>query len=605
MTFAQMSFPFHSSSPSYGCFFENRKKDETIVSQLADKLFFMNTLDSSFFSLTSPYLWLFLLIIGWFLFKLRIRLQLSKAKHASLHGHAKFSRRAAKLIPFFAYDEYKFFHSDGAPDDVVKQREAGFKRLKYGLPATSPKSVKLVESLYDGVSDAEFTSNYRVPFPYRDYVKKHLKMGVVADQTKGVQIKDLDGHWFYDLTGAYGVNVFGYDFYKSCMATAWEKVKDFGPVLGPYHPLIKTNVARLKTISGLDEVSFHMSGTEAVMQAVSMARYHTGKTHLVKFCGAYHGWWDGVHTGVGGHRQTDDVYMLKDQSSDTLRVLETRTDIACILVNPLQGLHPNANASSDGALIGSDRKAHFNRQTYTLWLQQLRDVCTRKGIVLIFDEVFTGFRLAYGGAQEFYQVQADLVTYGKTLGGGMPVGVLCGKHALMKRFKAHQPANISFARGTFNAHPYVMACMDEFLSRISTKPYQSMYQAADAVWESRVSLMNARLLEAGLPVRIEHLSSILTVVYTQPSRYNWMYQYYLRQAGIWLSWVGTGRLIMSYNFSDAEFDDVVQRFVEAGSQMKADGWWWQSEQLTQAAIKKWMKRDILQTHFPRLARLWS
>jgi glutamate-1-semialdehyde 2,1-aminomutase len=99
-------------------------------------------------------------------------------------------------------------------------------------------------------------------------------------------LTDLDGNQFYDLTGSYGVNVLGNDFYKQAIARAVERAGELGPVLGPYHPIIAENVSRLKEISGLDEVSFHMSGTEAVMQAVRLARYHTRRSHLVRFCGA-------------------------------------------------------------------------------------------------------------------------------------------------------------------------------------------------------------------------------------------------------------------------------------------------------------------------------
>ncbi len=88
-------------------------------------------------------------------------------------------------------------------------------------------------------------------------------------------VTDLDGNRFYDVTGSYGVNVFGYDFYKECIERGAEDARDLGPVLGAYHPLTAHNVRRLLEISGLDEVSFHMSGTEAVMQAVRLARYHT------------------------------------------------------------------------------------------------------------------------------------------------------------------------------------------------------------------------------------------------------------------------------------------------------------------------------------------
>src|SRR6185437_9839071 len=188
--------------------------------------------------------------------------------------------------------------------------------------------------------------------------------------------------------------------------------QDLGPVLGAYHPVIAYNVQRLKEISGLDEVSFHMSGTEAVMQAVRLAQYHTRRRYLVRFCGAYHGWWGDVQPGVGNPVPARDTHTLKDMGRATLRVLQSRRDIACVLVNPLQALHPNAAAPGDSSLVDSSRSAHFDRAAYAKWLQELRAVCTERGIVLIFDEVFVGFRLAPGGAQESFGVKADLVPYG-------------------------------------------------------------------------------------------------------------------------------------------------------------------------------------------------
>src|SRR5262249_1817431 len=150
---------------------------------------------------------------------------------------------------------------------------------------------------------------------------------------------------------------------------------------------------------------------------------------------------------------------LKDMDEDSLRVLRRRRDIACVLVNPLQALHPNANAASDSTLVDSGRAAEFDRAGYTAWLRRLREICSERKIVLIFDEVFLGFRLAPGGAQEYFGVRADMVTYGKTLGGGLPIGALCGRRELMKRFRDQRPADVCFARGTFNSHPYVMAAM--------------------------------------------------------------------------------------------------------------------------------------------------
>jgi glutamate-1-semialdehyde 2,1-aminomutase len=148
-----------------------------------------------------------------------------------------------------------------------------------------------------------------------------------------------------------------------------------------------------------------------------------------------------------------ETYTLRDHDDRSLHVLRTRNDIACVLINPLQALHPNKAAPGDSSLVDSSRRAHFDRAATTAWLKQLRQVCTERGIVLIFDEVFMGFRLGRGGAQEYFGVQADMVTYGKTLGGGLPVGVVCGRRELMRRFNDAHPADICFARGTFNAHP--------------------------------------------------------------------------------------------------------------------------------------------------------
>ena len=406
-------------------------------------------------------------------------------------------------------------------------------------------------------------------------------------------LQDMDATWRYDVTGSYGVNVFGYDFYKACMAAGFARAQEIGPVLGPYHPLIRDNVETLKKISGQDEVSFHMSGTEAVMQAVRLARYHTGRTHLVRLCGAYHGWWDGVQPGVGNTRRVEDVYTLADLSNRTLHVLNTRNNIACVLINPLQALHPNADAPGDSTLVASDRFAAFDRAQYSAWLLQIREICTRRGIVLIFDEVFAGFRLAYRGAQEYFGVAADLVTYGKTLGGGLPIGVVCGKRELMRRFKEDQPANVCFARGTFNSHPYVMTCMHEFLTRIAQPHFQRIYAEADATWNCRVVQLNQTLTSAGVPVRFANMHSVLTILYTLPSRYNWMLQFYLRAEGLELSWTGSGRLIMSLDYTDEDFAEVAERFVAAALQMQRDGWWWTAPHLTNKWIKRQMLKDML------------
>jgi glutamate-1-semialdehyde 2,1-aminomutase len=529
--------------------------------------------------------------------KAKSRLELSRAKHRSLAGHARMSRRIASLVPFYEFGKEEFFRSDGAPAEVAARRRAGFMRLAQLYQERFPETRRLTAEAREGISDLQFTDAYRVPFQYSRVVREHLGSGSFVQSSSGVMLTDLDGNRFYDLTGSYGVNVFGYDFYKECMDKGYERVRELGPVLGAYHPVVAYNVKRLREISGLDEVSFHMSGTEAVMQAVRLARYHTRRTHLVRFSGAYHGWWGDVQPGVGNPLPARETYTLADMSEATLHVLRTRSDIACVLVNPSQAMHPNGGPAADSGLVDSTRTAGFDRQAYGAWLKQLRAVCSERGIVLIFDEIFLGFRLAPGGAQEYFGVRADLVTYGKTVGGGLPIGVVCGRRQFMKRYRDDRPVDICFARGTFNSHPCVMGAMHEFLTRLDTPQMRKLYDNLDAVWDDRAQRLNLRLEGEGLPVRVANMSSVWTVCYSKPSRYNWMLQYYLRAEGLALSWIGTGRIIFSLNYTAQDFEAVADRFVAAARVMHSDGWWWVDAGPHARPIKRQILREML-AHLP-------
>jgi glutamate-1-semialdehyde 2,1-aminomutase len=162
----------------------------------------------------------------------------------------------------------------------------------------------------------------------------------------------------------------------------------------------------------------------------------------------------------------------------------------------------------------------------------------------------------------------------------------------MRRFREDRPADICFARGTFNAHPQVMGAMNEFLHRLEDEDIGALYRGLDARWDGRAAALNGRLAEAGLPVQVANMSTVWTVLYSAPSRYNWMLQYYLRAEGLALSWVGTGRLIFSLNYGDAEFDAVAERFVAGCRAMAADGWWAPGAGGTNKAIKRQVLREL-------------
>lgn len=520
------------------------------------------------------------------------RLRLSRAKAPTLAGHPRMAKRVARWLPGYALAAPQAFALDGAPPDVVQARLPGWQALSQRLRAAAPQTLALTAQALDGMPDLRLTGRYRVPYPFAELARE-LPVGAFWARNDGPWLIDLDGNRFLDLTGSYGVNVLGLDFYKGTMEEGARLGAALGPVLGGLHPCVADNVARLKALSGMDDVTFHMSGTEAVMQAVRLARYHTGRRHVVRFAGAYHGWWEDVQPGPGNPLPPRQTYTLADLSEATLEVLRTRRDIACVLVNPLQALHPNRAAPSDSTLVGGTRAAAFDRDAYARWLQRLRAVCTEAGIALIFDEVFVGFRLALGGAQAYFGVQADLVCYGKTLGGGLPVGVVCGKRRWMERFRPERPADLCFARGTFNAHPYVMGAMNAFLRALERPEVRAAYEGLEERWRARERRFNTALEGAGVPVRVAALSSIWTVLYTQPGRYHWLLQYYLRDAGLALSWVGTGRLIFPIALEDAVFEEALQRFLAACRRMQADGWWWCDEALPPEAWARRLRRGLL------------
>jgi glutamate-1-semialdehyde 2,1-aminomutase len=528
----------------------------------------------------------------WLVYRLWHRLCLSLAKAPGLIGHVRWARRISRWLPAVSWDLEAALSIDGAPDDLVRRRRQALVQLQTDLQAPI-KSVDWTRHMLPHLPDLQLINTYRVPFPFQA-IAQTLPISSVWGSAHGNRLYDLDQKPYWDLTGSYGVNVLGTDFYKAGIRQAETVARELGPVLGSYHPLVAENVDMLRRISGHEQVTFHMSGTEAVMQAVRLARYHTRKPKIVRFAGAYHGWWDDVQPGPGNPSQpSDDTLTLRDMHPMSLRVLAQRRDVACVLVNPIQAMHPNRSAPGDSTLMVNGRQAHFDPEAYTKWLQALRALCTRKGIALIIDEVFLGFRVAHRGVQGFYGVQADLVTYGKTLGGGLPVGAVCGSERWMRRFNPERPGDICFARGTFNAHPYVMASMHVFLRHWLSEAGRIQVEQAQSVWAERLDHINRTLQARGIPIRFVGWQTVWTLIYDVPARYNWMFQYYLRKHGLALSWVGTGRWIFNFSYTDTEFEQVVQAVLSAGQDMIEGGWWAVRPGTTRAAVQRRMTLQLL------------
>ncbi|HWW83906.1 MAG TPA: aminotransferase class III-fold pyridoxal phosphate-dependent enzyme [Vicinamibacterales bacterium] len=513
------------------------------------------------------------------------------------------SRRLSPWVKSRDLTEDELLRADGAGDSWVERRREGLDRLATRLQGQFAESIAWGNAIRESFSDLRFTDASRVPFPFLKVMRRKFNLCSVVTASSGPRLQDLDGNWTIDVSGSYGLNVAGFDRYKQWMEKGWERVKNLGPVLGPIHPVVAENIAILRDISGLDEVSFHMSGTEAVMAAVRLARFNTRRKLIVCFSGAYHGWWDGVQPGLGSERPLDDCLTLKDLSPASLAVIRLRAgEIAGVLVNPVQSFHPNSPPPNDAVLLTSDvRKTQDSTERYAGWLRQLRQVCTESNVPLVFDEVYTGFRLAPRGAQDYFGVRADLVAYGKTVAGGMPIGVVCGKADLMRRFDPDHPMRIAYVVGTFSAHPSVMGAMNEFLHWAVEPSTARLYSESNERCTAWVQSTNQRFAEASLPVRIVNLATVWTVLFKEPSRFNWLLQYYLRAEGVTLSWVGTGRCLSSMDFTDSDYAALQQKLFDAALRMKGDAFWLTAQEYPER--EKRMRQRLAREMFGSLVRV--
>ena len=517
-------------------------------------------------------------------------------------------RRLSRWVRTHHYSDAQFFRADGAGELLVERRRAGIERLATFLRAQYPESTAWGERLRESFSDLRFTDANRVPFPFARFMQEHFNLASVVTASDGPRLQHLDRHWTLDVSGSYGVNVAGAARYKEWMARGLERTQDLGLVLGPLHPVVAQNIARLKAISGLEEVSFHMSGTEAVMAAARLARFNTGRKLIVCFSGAYYGWWDGVQPGLGSERALDDCLTLKDLHPASLDVIRRRRrEIAGVLVNPIQSFHPNAPPPNDAVLLTSGaRKTSDASLAYREWLQRLRAVCDAAGVPLIFDEVYTGFRLAPRGAQEYFGVRADMVVYGKTVAGGMPIGVVCSTKTLMRRFDPEHPMRVAYVVGTFSAHPAVMGAMNEFLQWVTDPATRALYDEMNDRCAQWAQATNQALAEAALPVRVMHLATVWTVLFVEPGRYNWLLQYYLRAEGVTLSWVGTGRCLATMDFTEKDYAALQTKLVDAAAKMQADGWWLGADYpRREKTMRLRLIREVLATVVPIPRRVQS
>jgi len=327
---------------------------------------------------------------------------------------------------------------------------------------------------------------------------------VFIDRADGAYMYDVDGKRYIDYVGSWGPMLLGHNHptIRQAVIQAAEKGLSFG---APCPAEIDMAEKVRELVPSMEMVRMVSSGTEATMSAIRLARGYTGRNTIVKFEGCYHGHADSLLVKAGSGALTLGVpnspgvpadfakYTLTCEFNNLTQLealfAEKGADIACIIVEPVAG-NMNCIPPAPG------------------FLQGLRDLCDRYGAVLIFDEVMTGFRVALGGAQAFYQVQPDLTTLGKIIGGGMPVGAFGGKTAIMQHIAPLGPV---YQAGTLSGNPIAMAAGLAALTEIA-RP--GVYEQLTAKTTALVEGLQAAADKAGVPFTTNQVGGMFGLFFT-------------------------------------------------------------------------------------------
>jgi amino acid adenylation domain-containing protein len=398
---------------------------------------------------------------------------------------------------------------------------------------------------------------------------KEMVYPIVCARSLGSRIWDIDGNEYIDVTMGFGANYLGHS--PDFVMRAVEAQMKLGVEIGPQSPLAGETAKLICEFTGMERATFCNTGSEAVMAALRVARTVTGREKFVFFKGDYHGIFDeilarpalvdglpGAMPIAPGIPHLANVIVLEYGNPASLEIISRHADeIAAVLIEPIQARHPDLQPRE--------------------FIQELRKVTAEKDIALIFDEVITGFRVAPGGAQEYFGVRADLATYGKIVGGGMPIGVLAGSARFMDALdggfwrygdESYPEVGVTFFAGTFVRHPLALAAANAVIKYLKACG-PSLQQAANDCTARFVNRLNAFFEERQLPMRLPSFSTVCHYDFHPDLHYAGLLFYYLRNRGVHI-W--EGRVChLSTAHTDADLDFVFNAFKESVLEMQEAG----------------------------------
>ncbi len=338
--------------------------------------------------------------------------------------------------------------------------------------------------------------------PVRAFLSVHEKPFYV-ERAKGAYLFDVDGNKYLDFVSSWGAIMLGHAD-DGLVAEIQAAISD-GTSFGACHPY-EPALARLivDAFPSIEQVRLVSSGTEATMSAIRLARGATGKAGVIKFRGCYHGHVDSLLVKAGSGLATYGVpdskgipadlakhtFVAEFNHIETVRgILKTEKDIACLIVKPIMG--------NMGVILPGKG-----------FLEDVRDLCEEYGVLLVFDKVITGFRVAYGGAQELYGIRPDLTCLGKIIGGGFPIGAFGGRRDIMEHLA---PLGEVYQAGTLSGNPIAVRAGIHALNRLKKEnPYVSLAQRVEALGR-RVGEIARK---EGVPYRINAATAMFPVFFS-------------------------------------------------------------------------------------------
>ena len=415
----------------------------------------------------------------------------------------------------------------------------------------------------------EFTARHRHHFADPravagfNHLWKEAVYPLVVDRSQGGRIWDVDGNEFIDITQGFGVGFLGHR--PSFVVEAVQAQLERGMEIGPTSPLVGEVAELFLEFTGLDRVSFCDTGSEAIMAAIRMARTVTGRDKLVMFAGAYHGIMDEVLVRPmleGDELQTipiapgipeavgENILVLDYDNPESLEIIRRHAaEIAGVLVETVQSRRPELQPAQ--------------------FLHELRRITQEGGIALILDEVVNGFRIHPRGAAGWFGIEADISTYGKIIGGGLPIGVVAGKRKFMDALDGGNwqygddsgpEVGVTFFAGTFVRHPLALAAARAVLLHLKAEG-PALQEKMNARTGKFVARLNAHCEEVGVPIRLTHFSSYFYVNFAPQLKYTELLFLHLRLRGIHV-WAGRSSFLCTQHTNE-DLDQIFEAWSES------------------------------------------